>query len=122
MDMQNIAWLKPAIWGAVGGAAAFAIVAFSAGWIVTNNTAQDMADRQTEKAVIASLTPICVAKFNSEPMAGKSTHLAKLEDTNNWERDDYIADHGWATFAGAKEANDEVATACATELLKVAEK
>lgn len=122
MNMQNMAWIKPAIWGAVGGAAAFAILAFSAGWIVTNTTAKDMADRQTEKAVIASLTPICVAKFNSEPMTEKSTHLAKLQDTDSWSRDEYVADHGWATFAGAKEANDDVATACAQELLKIAEK
>lgn len=35
---------------------------------------------------------------------------------------DFVEKQGWATMPGAKEAEDEVADACATELMKLASK
>ena len=59
-NMQIPMELKPAFWGAVGGAAALAIVGFSWGGWVTANTADTNAKQRSEKAVVAALAPICV--------------------------------------------------------------
>lgn len=120
--MQIPEWVRPGVWGAVIGAAAITIVGFSAGWVVTSGTAQETADRQAEQAVIASLTPVCVAKFKGQPQEVRKTHLVALENESSWKRGDYVEAQGWATFAGTTEPNDEVAEACATELMKLAGK
>ena len=121
MAMQVPIWIKPGVWGAVAGAAVVAIVAFSAGWVVTSGAAEESADRQAEKAVIAALTPICVAQFKVAPQPEQTTHLAALQKEDSWERSDYIEKQGWATMPGGKTPNDEVAETCASELLKLAE-
>lgn len=121
MAMQVPDWVKPAVWGAVGGAAVIAIVGFSAGWVVTSGTAEETAQLQAEKAVIAALTPVCVAKFRTETENEQATHLAALQDESSWQRSDYIEEQGWATMPGGQEPNDEVAEACAAELMKLAE-
>lgn len=120
--MQIPEWVKPGIWGAVIGAAVIAIVGFSAGWVVTSSTAQEAADRKAEQAVIASLTPVCVAKFKTQPQEVRATHLVALEQERSWERGDYVGGKGWATFPGSEEPNNQVAEACATELLKLVAK
>jgi hypothetical protein len=119
--MQIPDWVKPAAWGAVGGIVVVAIVAFSAGWIVTSGSAQESAQRQAEKAVIAALTPVCVAKFRTETQEQQTTHLAALQDESSWQRGDYVEEQGWATMPGGTEPNDEVAEVCASELMKLAE-
>lgn len=121
MKMQIPPWLKPGIWGAVIGAVAIAIVGFSAGWVVTSGSAEQLAARQAEMAVIASLTPICVAQFKSVAEPARHTHLAALQEESSWQRGDYIEEHGWATMPGAENPDDEVADACASQLLKLAE-
>ena len=120
MITQIPEWVKPGFWGAVVGAVVLAIVAFSAGWVVTSSTAEVMAERKAEKAVISSLTPICVAQFKST--ANKPTHLAALQEERSWQRGDYIEKQGWATMPGGTEPNEEVASACAEELLKLSQK
>jgi hypothetical protein len=115
--MQIPEWTKPALWGAAGGMAALAIVAFSAGWVVTSGTADEMAQRQSEKAIISSLTPICVAQYEQD---GNKTLLASLADESSWQRGDFVEEHGWATMPGSKTPNTEVADACAQELMKLA--
>lgn len=120
--MQFPEWLKPGIWGAIIGAAAIAIVGFSAGWVVTSGTAQERAQMKADKAVIASLTPICVAKFKGQPQTAQTTHLAALQKEDSWERGDYVEEQGWATLPGSQEPNDEVAEACSSALLKLATK
>lgn len=122
MNMTIPEWVKPGIWGGIIGAAVIAIVGFSAGWVVTSGNAQEMATQQKEKAVLAALTPICVAQFKSESQAERTTQLAALEEESSWERGDYVEKQGWATMPGSKDANDEVADACSSELMKLAEK
>ncbi len=122
MNLQIPEWAKPAAWGAVGGAIVLAIIGFSAGWVVTSGTAQEMAEQQKDKAVIAALTPICVAQFKSQTEEVRTTQLAALKEESTWKQGDYIEEQGWATMPGSTEPNDEVADACASELLKVADK
>src|SRR3546814_18912929 len=63
MNSRIPEWVKPGIWGAVFGAAAIAIVGFSAGWVVSNGSAQEMAEAPAEKAVVAAATPVFAVKF-----------------------------------------------------------
>jgi hypothetical protein len=121
MAMQMPDWIKPGAWGAIAGAVVVAVIAFSAGWVVTSGTAEESAARQAEKAVIAALTPICVAQFKVEPQPQQTTHLAALQKEDSWERSDYVEKQGWATMPGGKTPSDEVAETCAAELLKLAE-
>jgi hypothetical protein len=115
-------WFKPAVWGGIVGAAAIAIVGFSAGWVVTGGSARAMAEQQGDKAVIAALTPICVAQFKGQAPELRTTKLAALRGESSWQRGDFVEKEGWATMPGAKQPDDEVADACAEELLKVTTK
>jgi hypothetical protein len=79
-----------------------------------------MAEQRGEKAVIAALTPICVAQFKGQPQDVRATQLAALKGESSYQRGDYVEKQGWATMPGSKQADDEVADACATELMKLA--
>ncbi len=122
MNAKIPEWVKPAVWGGIGGAVVIAIIGFSAGWVLTSGTADEQAERRAQQAVITALTPVCVAQFKKVPKEGQVTHLAALEKESNWQQGDYIEKQGWATMPGSKEPNDEVADACAEELLKAAMK
>jgi hypothetical protein len=122
MNARIPEWLKPAVLGGIVGAAAIAIVGLSAGWVVTTGSAREMAEQQGEKAVLAALTPICVAQFKGQPQDVRTTQLAALKGESAWQRGDYVEKQGWATMPGSKEADDEVADACSTELMKLAAK
>jgi hypothetical protein len=78
--------IKPAAWGAVGGAIALLIVAFATGWVVTSGSARDMAEQMSEKAVVASLAPICANKFEQAAKAD-TILIAALGAVDSWERD-----------------------------------
>ncbi|MTJ05836.1 MAG: hypothetical protein FH759_14255 [Sediminimonas qiaohouensis] len=120
--MKFPTWTKPAVWGAICGALAMLIIGLSAGWLVTNGTAQRTAQENANKAVIAALTPVCVAEFRKMSEARRDQHIAALEDENSFQRDNYVADNGWATFPGQEEPNDDVAEACAEQLLAASSK
>jgi hypothetical protein len=115
-------WFKPAVWGGIVGVAVIGIVGFSAGWLVTGGSARTMAEQQGEKAVIAALTPICVAQFKSQTPEIRTTKLATLKGESSWQRGDFVEKQGWATMPGGKVPDDEVADACAAELMKLAAK
>lgn len=115
-------WFKPAVWGGIVGAAAITIIGFTAGWVVTGGSARAMAEQQGDKAVIAALTPICVAQFKGQAPELRTTKLAALRGESSWQRGDFVEKEGWATMPGAKDPDDEVADACAEELLKVTAK
>lgn len=117
--MNTPTWIKPGLIGAAVGIAVIAIVGFSAGWVVSGGKADKMAQERAEAAVMAALTPICVAQFKSASSEMQSTQLAALEDESSWQRGDYVEEHGWATMPGSQKPNDEVADACATELMKL---
>lgn len=115
-------WVRPGIWGAVIGAVVITIVGFSAGWVVASGSASEQAQQRADQAVIAALTPVCVAQFKKVAQQEQTTHLAALQEESYWKRGDYVEKQGWATMPGSKEPKDEVADACAEALLKVANK
>ncbi len=110
--------VKPALWGAVIGAAAMAIVGFWAlGWTLASS-AERMAKERSEEAVVAALTPVCVAKFGAQ--ADASTQLIELNKiSTSWDKRSFIEKGGWATMPGSETPNADVASACAEKLGKV---
>ena len=113
--MQVPSELKPAFWGAVGGAVALAIVGFTWGGWTTGNTANKLADQRAESAVVAALTPICVAKFQQSRDA--IANLATLKAiSSTWEQGSFIEKGGWATRLGAASPDYQLARACADKL------
>ena len=114
-------WIRPAAWGAVGGALAITIIGFSAEWVTTTGSAAAMAEDEAEQAVLLALTPVCVAQFRAETAQVRETQLAALEEESSWNQGDIVAEEGWATMPGAEEPNADLAEACAERLLEPAE-
>jgi hypothetical protein len=106
--------MKPAVWGAVAGAAVFAVVGFSSlGWTL-GSTAEKMATQRAETAVVAALAPICVEKFQHQ--ADAPTKLVEFNKVASWDRRSLIEKGGWATMPGSDTPNSAVASACAEKL------
>jgi len=107
---------KPALWGAVGGAIAAAIIGFSWGGWVTGGTAEADATQRANAAVVAALAPVCVERFQGG--ADATANLAALRKVDSWSQGDFIEKGGWAAARGSK-PNDQlsaVAKACASLL------
>jgi len=111
--------VKPALWGAVGGAIAAMIVGFAWGGWVTGGTAEKMAVTQSGIAVVEALVPVCVALSVSDPAGpAKLEQLAALKAS--YERTEFVMKAGWATMPTAKEPNRRLAEACAELIAKAA--
>jgi hypothetical protein len=108
--------IKPAVWGAIGGAIVIMIVGFwGFGWVLPSK-AEVMAQSRAEAATVAALAPICVAKFQAQ--ADAATKLAELKKASTWERGSLIEKGGWAMTPGTDTTNSAVANACAEKLGK----
>jgi hypothetical protein len=104
-------WIKPAVWGAVFGAVGIMIVGFSwMGWTLGHTTTRLVAEGR-ESAVVAALTPFCVANYMKQPDAVKQLALLK-EDTSSYTQREIIEKAGFATMPGNKEPSSGLATAC----------
>jgi hypothetical protein len=109
---------KPFLWGAAAGAISLAIVGFNWGGWVTGGTSEQRAGARADAAIVAALTPICVAQFQRS--ADVPARLAALKEVKSWEQGDYVGKSGWATMPGSTaEPNRLVATSCAEALSKL---
>jgi len=108
--------IKPACWGAAGGAIALAVIGFSYGGWVTGGNAAQMAQERADAAVVAVLAPICADRFRQQPDA--AARVASLKAVNSWQQGAVIEKGGWATMPGDGSPNPAVARACA-ELLVI---
>ncbi|PYN78207.1 MAG: hypothetical protein DMD96_22160 [Candidatus Rokuibacteriota bacterium] len=116
MQLQ-VPWLKPMVWGAIGGAVVTMIVGFSwMGWVL-GSTAERMATERAGLAVVVALTPSCVANFMQQPNA--AAKLAEFLKVDSWKQRQFVEEGGWATPRGGKAPNAGVASACAEELVKI---
>ena len=114
--MQVPSAVKPACWGAVGGAIALAIVGFHWGGWMTSNGAGKLADERAGVAVVAALTPICVEKFQHE--ADAEANLVALKAISlSWDQGKFIEKGGWATRPGATSPDYALGRACAERLV-----
>jgi hypothetical protein len=110
--MQVPASVKPAIWGAIGGAIAAMIIGFVWGGWVTGGTAGQMASASAQDASVLALTPLCVAKGEQQP-----EQLVLLKKESSWSRGDFVTKAGWVANVNEK-YRSTVATACATALVE----
>lgn len=98
-------------WGAVSGAIVLAVVGFtSLGWVTGGTAAAAARDSK-----VAALAPICAERFRRQVDA--SAKIASLDTAKSWERDTVIEKSGFATMAGSKSPDSDVARACAEILL-----
>ena len=107
--------VKPAVWGAVAGAIACAVVGFSQlGWTLGSN-AEKMATERADAAVVSALAPICVERFQQQTDAAAKL-VAFNKVSSSWDRRALIEKGGWATMPGSDTPNSEVASVCAEKL------
>jgi hypothetical protein len=113
--MPQMLWLKPGLLGAFIGAIALAVVGFTQlGW-VSANTAESMAIKRADAAVVKALVPICVARAQMDPETGpKLQELGAV--TSKWDRRSFVEKAGWAMMPGEEVSNKGLAEACAQAL------
>lgn len=108
--MKTPVWITPAGYGAVGGALALAIIGFTVGGWRTSGTAMEMAENASVDAVVAAMTPYCVAQSKTAPNSVEV--LAALQAAKTYDRREIIEKAGWATPLGASGPNRELAISC----------
>ena len=112
--MNTPEWVKPAVYGAMVGTIALAIVGFSwSGW-VTPSMAKRLASDAAQREVVAVLLPICLEQSKQDPQAAAT--LVQLKGANNYERGELLMKAGWATMPGSTDPDRQVATACVNAL------
>ena len=103
-------------WIAVAAIVITLYFGFSRGGWMLGSSAQTMADRAAEDAVVERLAPICVAQFNQDPLnAEKLIELKAI--TTSTQRAIYVKDQGWATMPGEAAPDNRVAVECAGQLM-----
>jgi hypothetical protein len=113
--MNVPASVKPALWGAVGGAIAAIVIGFAWGGWVTGGTAGRMEMASAEAAIVQAFTPLCVAKAEQQP-----EKLVSPKEAGTYQRDDFVIEAGWVDNVSEKYRTD-VATACASTLVEAME-
>ncbi len=83
ISKETRAAVKPACWGAVGGAIALAIIGFTWGGWVTGGTAKNMVS--TTNGQQSVLVPLCVAQFMTTDGA-----VIKIKATPAYNHDDVV--------------------------------
>ena len=84
--------------GAVAGFFATAIIGFNWGGWMLESTANQMAEKAANSAVVTALAPICADKFRQA--TDSTLNMVELKKVSSWMQDSYIEKGGWATFAG----------------------
>ena len=105
-------WVKPAAWGAIGGAIAAIVVGFAWGGWVTGGTAGLMEEASAEAAVVQALTPLCVVKAEQQP-----EKLVPLKEESSYQRDNFVIEAGWVDNVSEK-YRSEVAELCASTVVE----
>lgn len=109
--------MKPAAWGAAGGAIILAVIGFTWGGWVGGGTAREMAQEMADVAVVGRLAPICVEQFKQD--SEKDQKLKDLKKEDSWERGEYVEKQGWATMPGQEKPEREVAAKCAELIMQL---
>ena len=102
-------------WSLVAAIVLTMIIGFAWGGWVTGGTAEKIAAKMADEAVVLRLAPICVFQFTQDPE--KDRKLTELKETGSWQRGEYVQKQGWATMPGEEEPDQKVADACAKLLV-----
>jgi hypothetical protein len=73
-----------------------------------------MAADWADNAVVAVLTPICVAKFQQQ--ADSATKLIEFKKAASWDQRAFVEKGGWAAMPGTDKASAALIGACAEKL------
>lgn len=115
--MQISSSVKPALWGAVSGAIALAIVGFTWGGWVTGSTANTMAQDRANVEIAKVLAPICFLQFQQQPDA--ATKLVELKGiTSQYQQATFVEKSGAAMMPGGDKPLKGVSQACAELLVQ----
>lgn len=109
-------WTKPALNGVVVGAIAMAVVGFTWGGWVTGGTSRKNAANETSSGVATALTPYCIEKSKTDPLA--AAVMIELKAAGSYARGGIVEKAGWATPLGTDKANTELAKSCQLEISK----
>lgn len=111
--------VKPALWGAVGGAVALAIVGFTWGGWVTASSATSMAQDHANTEIAKVLAPICFLQFQQQPDANaKMVELKGI--TSSYQQASFVEKSGAAMMPGSDKTLKGVSQACAELLVQAA--
>ena len=110
-------YLKPFGWGMAVGMVVLLIVIFSAGWVVTKNSAKTMAYEISTNAMVDRLAPISVAQFMQDP--NREARLKEMKALDSWKRVDFVKAQGWAIMPGEEKSDYNVADECARLLVEL---
>jgi hypothetical protein len=106
------AQVKPAVWGAIGGAIATIIIGFAWGGWVTGGTSTTNAGVAAQSAVVQALVPLCVARADQQP-----DQLAPLKAASAYSRYELVIKAGWVSNV-AEKYRRSVAESCATVIVE----
>jgi hypothetical protein len=106
------AQVKPALWGAAGGAIAAMIIGFVWGGWVTGGTSEKNAGMAAQTAVEQAFVPLCVAKAEQEP-----DKLPLLKKESSYSRYEFVAKAGWVSNVAEKYRRN-VADSCAVAIVE----
>ena len=112
--MVDMKTAKPALWGAVLGAAACAILGFTWGGWVTGSTARKEAAEAARGATVTALAPRCADRFRAQ--ADGTAKIAEMAKASSWERSSMVEKSGFAMLPGGTSSDSDLARAC-TDLL-----
>ena len=104
--------VKPAAWGAVGGAVAAMIIGFAWGGWVTGGTSEKNAGVAAQTAVVHAFVPLCVAKAEQQP-----EELILLKKESSYSRKDFVVKAGWVSNVAEKYRRN-VAESCASAIVE----
>jgi len=107
------AQIKPAAWGAVGGAIAAMIIGFVWGGWVTGGTSEKAAGEAARTAVVQAFVSVCVAK--AEQQADQLIVLKK--EDSSYSRSEMVFKAGWVDTVAEKYRRD-VAEQCAVAIVE----
>jgi hypothetical protein len=110
--------IKPALWGAAGGAVALAIIGFAWGGWMTAGAAETYATKNADSAVVSVLAAICVDQFNAD--INSASKIAELNALSSYKQSGFVEEGGWATMPGSDQPVAGVARSCAAMLSKPA--
>lgn len=104
-------------WSTAGAIVVTMVVGFTWGGWVTGGTASEMAADARAQGRAQLAADICVDRFMAAPDTGVT--LADLKEESSFQRDNFVEEGGWATFADMDEPVEGAAELCATELAEM---
>lgn len=107
-------WTGPALWGALAGGVALAIIGFNWGGWVIGGTASKMLEKSSVAAVAEAFTPYCLAASEAYPLSAGV--MAELEKVSGYNKRSILEKSGWAIPLGAEKSNKESVISCLTAL------